>query len=233
MSIAEKLTQIAENEQKVYDAGKQAEYDRFWDEYLKPVKPKGASSGFGAFLFSGRGWNDTTFNPPCPIDFITNGYNMFYYATNISKEKLALVDYSKITENYTGFFAYSLIKEVPELDTRGASTISTLFMASPFLTSVDNIILKDDGTQTLLNIFNSATALQEVRFTGVIGQNGINVQWSTKLTHESLMSIINALQDKSTDTSGTVWTVTLGAENIAKLTAEEKQIAQQKGWNLG
>ena len=33
MSIAEKLQTIAENEQKVYESGKQAEYDRFWDTY--------------------------------------------------------------------------------------------------------------------------------------------------------------------------------------------------------
>ena len=33
MSIAEKLVTVAENEQKVYDAGKQAEYDAFWDNY--------------------------------------------------------------------------------------------------------------------------------------------------------------------------------------------------------
>ena len=33
MSIAEKLQQIAENEQNVYDAGKKAQYDEFWDNY--------------------------------------------------------------------------------------------------------------------------------------------------------------------------------------------------------
>ena len=33
MSIADKLTTIAENEQKVFDAGKQAEYDEFWDSF--------------------------------------------------------------------------------------------------------------------------------------------------------------------------------------------------------
>lgn len=212
---------------KVFDAGKKSEYDAFWDEYFKAIKSLG---GFGAFIFSGAGWNDITFNPPYPIDFITDGYNMFYYASNISKEKLALVDYSKITSNFAGLFGYSQIKEVPELDTRGASQVSNLFIYALYLVSVENIILKDDGTQTLSGIFNYANALQEVRFTGVIGKNGINVQWSPLLSHESLMSIINALQDKSTDTSGTVWTVTLGATNIAKLTDAEQQIARDKGW---
>ena len=33
MSIAEKLTTVAENVPKVYEAGKKAEYDAFWDKY--------------------------------------------------------------------------------------------------------------------------------------------------------------------------------------------------------
>ena len=39
MSIAEKLTTIAENEQKVYDAGQKSEYDRFWDSYRGSRRP--------------------------------------------------------------------------------------------------------------------------------------------------------------------------------------------------
>ena len=42
MSVADKLTTIVENEQKVYDAGKQAAYDWFWDRYqLDGVKVLG------------------------------------------------------------------------------------------------------------------------------------------------------------------------------------------------
>ena len=33
MSIAEKLITIAENEERVYESGKKAAYDRFWDVY--------------------------------------------------------------------------------------------------------------------------------------------------------------------------------------------------------
>ena len=33
MSIAEKLTKVAENVPKVYEAGKKDEHDKFWDEY--------------------------------------------------------------------------------------------------------------------------------------------------------------------------------------------------------
>ena len=67
---------------------------------------------------------------------------------------------------------------------------------------------------------------------GTININGFDFHWSTKLSHDSLMSIINALQDKTTDTSGTSWVVTLGTENLAKLSDSQKAIATQKGWSL-
>ena len=44
--------------------------------------------------------------------------------------------------------------------------------------------------------FINCTALEDLVIEGVIGNNGFSVQWSTKLSHDSLMSIMNALQDK-------------------------------------
>jgi hypothetical protein len=76
--------------------------------------------------------------------------------------------------------------------------------------------------------FAHCVALEEIRIDGEIGQNGLSFSTSRKLTHDSLMSIINCLEAK---TEGT-WTVTLGATNLAKLTDAEKAIATQKGWTL-
>ena len=49
MSIEEKIETIAKNVPEVYEAGKQAEYDRFWDEYQE----NGNSVKANAF-FKGR-----------------------------------------------------------------------------------------------------------------------------------------------------------------------------------
>ena len=56
-----------------------------------------------------------------------------------------------------------------------------------------------------------------------------NVDFSsnTKLTHDSIMVVINGLQ-----TVTSKQTLKLGSTNIAKLTDEEKQIATDKGWTL-
>lgn len=212
-------------EQGVAD-GKHAEHDQFWEKYFWNVK----KDGVGANLFAGRGWNEHT-RLPYRIDFVKNGYNMFSYSGNIPKEEIAKIDFTKMTSNFPNFNE-SLVQHIPEIDTRSTSGLTMLFYRCTKLVSIDNIILKDDGSQTLSNLFQSCSSLEEVRFSGVIGKNGLNFVQSSKLSHNSLMSIINALQDKSEDTSGTSWVVTFGSINTAKLTDAEKAIATQKGWTL-
>ena len=55
----------------------------------------------------------------------------------------------------------------------------------------------------------------------------LNLSGSPKLTHDSLMVVINGLQ-----TVTTTQTLTLGSENLAKLTEADKKIATDKGWTL-
>ena len=55
-----------------YEAGKTAEYDRFWDNH--PIA-KGTTSGEN--LFSGKGWNDNTFKPKYNIKVSSTAYMMF------------------------------------------------------------------------------------------------------------------------------------------------------------
>ena len=62
MSIAEKLTTIAENQQAVYDAGKDKEWNTFWDNYQK----KGAKLNYTQAFYSNK-WNDKNYKPKYPI----------------------------------------------------------------------------------------------------------------------------------------------------------------------
>ena len=69
--------------------------------------------------------------------------------------------------------------------------------------------------------------LEHLEFEGEIGNN-ISFANCTNLTRNSLMSIINHLQVK---TSGE-FTLTLSADSIEKLTVAEMDIASDKGWNI-
>ena len=78
----------------------------------------------------------------------------------------------------------------------------------------------------ITNCFYNCTSL-----TTITGNPNFKVSLSMsscrKLTHDSIMVIINGLQIVTT-----TQTLTLGSTNLAKLTEAEKQIATDKGWTL-
>lgn len=55
----------------------------------------------------------------------------------------------------------------------------------------------------------------------------LNLSTCTQLTHDSLMVVINGLQEVTT-----AQTLTLGTANLSKLTEDEKKVATDKGWTL-
>lgn len=226
-TIAEKLQVIAENEQRVFDAGKKSEYDAFWDRF----QSNGTKVWYdNAFSEAGNGYTcweyGVTYKPKYPIQPIS-AMNM-YQITRLPYEAIAEVDFSKCTDFY-GTFQYGVITHLPSIDLRAATRTSNIFGYMNRLEIIDE--LKVAETTPFQNCFNSCTNLKEIRFTGTIGQNGLNFTSCTLLSHDSLMSIINALKNYSQDTSET-WTVTLGADNLAKLTDDEKKMATNKGWSL-
>ena len=200
MTIAEKLTAVAENQQKVFDAGKQAEYDRFWDT----IQNKGSTDGA---IYENRFWKFPAelFKPK--YDFIMN---WDAYSANSSFRDMKATDMIKNCD-FTRMTAVGLTYTFYQCT--NLVNARTIKVASG---------VKYNAT------FGHCPNLEEIRFEGVIGQNGLDFSSSTKLSHDSLMSIINALENK---TSGT-WTLTIGTDNLAKLTDAEKAIATQKGWTL-
>ena len=133
------------------------------------------------------------------------------------------------TENITnanGMFDYAhSVTKLPHLVLTSPIILSLTFYGMTSLKSVEVTLGRETSYS---DTFHTCPALENLLVHGTIGQNGFKVSDSTKLTHDSLMSIINCLEAK---TSGT-WTVTLGTENLAKLTDAEKAMATQKGWTL-
>ena len=79
---------------------------------------------------------------------------------------------------------------------------------------------------SILNCFSNCQALTTI--TGNPNfKVSLNLSTCTKLTHDSIMVIINGLQ-----TVTEAQTLTLGTENLAKLTEADKKIATDKGWTL-
>lgn len=234
MSISDKLVVIAENEQKVFDAGKKAEHDAFWDEYQR----NGDRVGYKA-AFSGQYWGDSCFQPkydmrPTDASYMFEESHITDLA-GILKECGVVLDLSNCTNVTQMFFWCKKITTIPIIDTTATTDDGTngtfyyLFGWDEKLQSIEKIILKQSGEQKFNGTFGGCYALREIRFEGVIG-NDISFQDSPLLTHDSLMSIINHLKDFSGTT--TTMTLTLRTTNLAKLTDAEKAIATQKGWTL-
>ena len=79
------------------------------------------------------------------------------------------------------------------------------------------------------NMFGGCSALENVVLETGFNANKLNLSASTRYTAETIVSWLEALADR---TEETVYTLTIGSTNLAKLTAEEIAIATNKNWNL-
>lgn len=211
MSIAEKLTTVAENQQKVYDAGvaagqmqggydqgytagQQAEYDRFWDAF----QDNGNRTDYEKTFFHSF-WNDTTYNPKYPIVASVTASQMF--------------DSARITDT-----------KVPIEIRDGVA--DTAFVRCSRLKTI--CLLKLSNITRFTNTFTGCTKLENITIEGSIDVN-FNISATAVLTNESVQSIIDHLKDL---TGATTQTLTFHADVGAKLTDEQKAFITAKNWNL-
>lgn len=240
MTISEKLTVIAENQEKIYDTGIQDGYAKaesdFWDNI----------QNFGNRTDYTRGFNDWK-----GFEYIRPKYKVIptkispYLFSGCSSLRLLEKDYfdfSLIPENYTEYNQglYALcnncvsLEEVEDVNFQPVMSYAYFFAGCENLKKVAVLRVNEKsgfGGTVGGDCFWHCYALEDVTFEGTIGKN-LSVQACTNLSHKSLMNIIECLKDYSADTSGKVYTLTLGKVNTAKLTEAQQQIAIDKGWLL-
>lgn len=233
MTIAEKLTKIADNEQKVYDAGyergyhdgeivgggsydqgfedgKDKEHEAFWDVYM----PDNIVNS--QYIFYSPRWTDENFYPNKDIK-LKGGATFAFSSHRITNLKQRLIDCgvtldtSGVTSGNYMFCFCSVLTHLPTISLLGLTEqVNNMFEDNKAMIEVEKIILKDDGSTTFVRWFNNCNALTTIAFEGVIGQN-INFQWSTLLTRPSIESIVNHLSDTA---SGKTLTLSkLAADN--------------------
>lgn len=206
----------------VHEAGKQAEYDAFWDEYQQ----KGERTHY-AYAFAGAGWRKSNFKPKYPLDKVKTGIYMFNcfgfndYSNSKFNLKQALEDMgiafdtSNVSE-FTHMFANAFIGTVPALDLSKAKTLTT-FLGQSHVHTVDKLIVHSDLKYN--NAFAGAPNLENITIEGTIGQSGLNMQYCTKLSKASIKSIISHL-DTTEGRDATTITLSLAAVNKAFETSE-------------
>lgn len=187
--------------QEGYDSGYEAGKKSEYDRFWDAYQDYGKRVNY-AQIFYNNGWNKDTFNPK--YDIICEG-------------------------NCYGIFTYSAIVDtIKNIDVTKATDVGSLFNACTQLEIVRNLIVSENVPITAW--FNNCSKLKNLTITGAIGKNGLNLKWSTLLTKESIISVINAL---SSTTSGLSCTLSQVAVNNAFTDAEwSALIATKTNWTI-
>lgn len=216
ITLADKFIVIAENEPKIYSKGRKDQYDEFWNIY----QDNGNRDRY-QYGFTGYGWTKENFYPKYDIKPNGTASYMFYAWENTTKHKISLsqrlkecgvvLDTSKATQ-LTGAFNYSRFTEIPTIDLSLVTLGSKQLFANCWdaLVTIEKIIMNENTE--IVDWFTNDTGLVNLTIEGTIGQNGFNVQWSTKLSKASILSILRALKD----TGEPLYTVTLSKAAVNK-----------------
>ena len=192
-SLLEKANSLPDANER-FEAGKKAEYDAFWDVY----QDNGKRTAYN-YAFAGNGWNENTFKPKYDMD-VTEASTMF--AHSHIKDFKALCEAAGVSvtfarcTNFGAFMSWNSVEVLPVIDTRSCTALGGIFNGATNLRQVDKLIIKDDGTTTFSGSFGYCWNLRDIVFEGVIG-NSLSFSDASNLTHDSLMSIINALKNYS------------------------------------
>lgn len=157
------------------------------------------------------------------------------------------LDTSSVTNMYRLCADCLSLVEFPEIDTSNVYNMSTMFNYDTSLVTIAK--LKCDKVSNIYAIVTSSCNIENLGGFENLGkaytqksnnyyQYTLSLNGCSKLTHESLMNVINNLYDLNLTydvaNGGTLYTqsLILGAINLAKLTAEEIEIAAKKGWTV-
>lgn len=240
MSIADKLTTIAENVPKVYEAGQKSEYDRFWDAYQRY-----GGNGHCGWIFSGPAWNNETFKPKHDIKPKISGYGIFWQSgiegdlDEILNQYGVVLDTSEC-ENFQNMFNSTKFTAIGEIVVSNKATNlanmfqQTLGLHYKTLKTIRLLKLRNDGGNTFSGTFSNCQGLENITIEGTIGNN-LDIHWSP-LTIESVLSVLTALTKDPTLASGKTATFKSSLRTAIEADpqcAEQIALAVNAGWTIG
>ena len=193
------------------------------------------------YMFSGCAKLTTI--PQLDTSNVVNMDSMFYNCTNLTT--IPQLDTSNVFRMSYMFGSCTNLTTIPQIDTSNVTIMDYTFYNCSNLTTIPQ--LNGEKLTDIVSAFNGCKSLEN--FNGIInlGQaystsTSANSNYyklilsdSTKLTHDSLMNVINNLYDIKTKGVKPQQLV-LGSTNLAKLTSEEGQTAltnaTAKGWTI-
>ena len=153
--------------------------------------------------------------PQLDTSSVTNMNNMFYFCPSLIT--IPQLDTSNVTDTSVMFYNCQSLTTIPQLDLSKVTNVRSMFVWCYALTTLG-------GFQNLGMAYNTTASANNGNYT-------LKLSDSSKLTHDSLMNVINNLYDIKTKGCNPQQLI-LGSKNLAKLTAEEIAIATEKGFNV-
>ena len=177
--------------------------------------------------------------PMIDISNITTMVQGFQDCENL--EGIPSLDTSNVTTMENLFMACKSIKEIPPLNTSKVTNMKNIFRSCETIEELPSfdaslvVVLSDAfAFCNLLKEFGGLINIGQAYLTTTSANYSnykFNLSYSNNLTHDSLMNVINNLYDIKSKGCNTQQLV-LGSTNLAKLTAEEINIAVEKGFSV-
>ena len=200
------------------------------NEYFKPTIQ-------GGYVYT---WRDSfiKFRSPLIVEGTSGRYMFYDYAFETAP---ALIGAEKLTTASEMFYSGNRLKYVQGFDTSNVIYMISMFQYSQNLITVPK--LNASKVISVTNMFGNCSNLTNLGGLENLGQaydttksanySSYTLDLSTckKLTHDSLMNVINNLYDIKSKGCNPQ-SLVLGSTNISKLSAEEIQIATDKGFSV-
>lgn len=229
-------------------------YPENFDNEIESIPTAGSDVDFKISSWAYLFYNNSRLDM---IDFVkqnTENLNTmiygFYASSQLTNLDLSTVDMSNVTEVTNVFQNCSNLLSL-NLGNLGnkLTKINNILNGCVKLVDLDMSNMDLSNIKNIYNTFNNCKSLENLKFGTEFGksftqktqyhnQYTISIL-STKLTHDSAMSIINNLYDLHLsynmpgDTLIYRQKINFSAETKSKLSKEDKQIAIDKGWDLG
>ena len=167
------------------------------------------------------------------------GYQLFFEFP--LEEVPELLETEKLTNTEYMFEHAGKIKTIPNINTSNVTNMGRMFrycyelqnipkLNANKVTNISDVIYSCSKLETFGGFENLGQAYDTTKSANYSSYK-LDLSYSNKLTHDSLMNVINNLYDIKSKGCNPQ-SLVLGSTNLAKLTTEEIAIATNKGWNV-
>lgn len=178
-----------------YADGKQAQYEGFWNTF----QDNGNRTDYRAAF---AGWRDEYIRPLHKVvpTVARSLSTTFEACPKLKKVEAEYFDFSKVpygtANNQGAYYTFASCTSLEEIEDVGFPALYSYIYTFAWCGSLHTIAKVTFDENTIIeNTFNSLHELVNLTTEGTINKNGLNLQWSKKLSKASIISVINVLSN--------------------------------------